>query len=134
MGRKVLAVVCGLVSAWGLMIVGKMVATSAGYNTPNGFEFMSRSEVAAYFSSQPTELYAALLITSLIGGFFGGYVVTNMSRRESPGLTMTMIVAAFWIVVGLINFFVLLPGQPVWLIVSTLGSYIPVTMLGHKLA
>ena len=132
MGRKILAVVSALIAAWGTIIVGKMVATDAGYLEPAGLEFMSRAQIVSYFSSQPTPVYVALLIASLIGAFFGGYIVTNMSRRESPGLTLTMVVAGFLILGGLMNFFVFLPGQPVWLICATLLSYVPVTILGRK--
>jgi hypothetical protein len=131
LGRKVLAVVCGLVSAWGTIILGKMIATDAGYAEPAGLEYMNRGEIAVYSASQPTAVYVTLLISSVIGAFFGGHIVTNMSRRESPGLTLTLVVAVFLILGGLVNFFMLLPGQPAWLIVATLVSYIPVPIVGH---
>jgi len=133
-GRKVLAVVCGLVSAWGTIILGKMIATDAGYSEPAWLEYMNRGEVAAYDASQPPAVYVTLLISSIVGAFFGGYIVTNMSRRESPGMTLTLVVAGFLILGGLVNFFVLLPGQPAWLVVATLLSYIPITIVGHIVA
>ena len=134
MGRKVLAVVCALVSAWGTILIGKIIATDAGYLEPAGLEFMNRAQVSSYFSSQPIPVYVSLLTASIIGAFFGGFIVSNMSRRESPGLTLTMIVAGFLILGGLVNFFILLPGQPAWLVAATLLSYIPVTWIGHKFA
>ena len=134
MGRKVLALVCGLVSAWGIIWFGKMIATDAGYIEPAGLEYMSREQIASYLASQPMPVYATLLIVSIIGAFFGGFIVSNMSRREGADFNLTMIVAAFLILGGIVNFFVLLPGQPAWLIAATLLSYIPVTWFGHKFA
>ena len=133
MGRKILAVVVALITAWGIILVGKMVATRIGA-TPNNLEYMSRDEVIAYFSSRPVEVYVTLLIVSIIGAFFGGYIVTNMSRRESPGMSLSLIIGAILIVGGVLNFFVLLPGQPSWLIASTLILYMPVTLIGHKMS
>ncbi|CAN5405607.1 hypothetical protein BH10ACI2_BH10ACI2_02640 [soil metagenome] len=132
MGRKVLAVVVALITAWGIILIDKMIA-SGMWSTPNNMEYMSRSELAAYFSSRPLEANIVLLIGSVIAAFFGGYIVTNMSRRESPGLSLSLVVAVALIFTGFLNFFVLLPGQPAWLMAATLLSYIPVTLLGHWL-
>ena len=134
MGRKILAIVSALITAWGIILVGKMFSTEGGFTTPANLEYMNRAEVAAYFSSQPTSTYVGLLIASVIGALFGGYIVTNMSRRESPGLSLTLVVAVFLIIGGIANFYFLLPGQPLWLVISTLVMYIPVTLLGHWMA
>jgi len=133
-GRKLLALICGLVSAWGFIWAGKMIATDAGYIEPAGLEYMSRDQVATYFATQPMPVYATLLIVSIIGAFFGGFIVSNMTRREGAGFNLSMIVAAFLILGGLVNFFIVLPGQPAWLIAATLLSYIPVTWFGHIFA
>ena len=130
MGRKILALTSGLVTAWAIILIVKMIATDVGW-TPNGMEFMTRGEVTTYFSTQPTGTYVTLLIGSIIAAFFGGYIVTNMSRRESPGISLSVLTGAILIFTGLLNFFVLLPGQPAWLVAATLLSYIPVTLLGH---
>ena len=74
------------------------------------------------------------LIGSVLGGFFGSYIAANMSRRERPGMVMPLAVAAFLIIGAMVNFFVLFPGQPAWLMVATIGLYVPVSLLGRKLA
>lgn len=133
MGRKILAVMSALITGWGIILIVKMIATDVGW-TPNGLEFMSRGETSAYFASQPTGTYVTLLIGSVTAAFFAGYIVTNMSRRESPGISLSVLVGSVLILTGLVNFFVLLPGQPAWLMAATLMSYIPVTLLGHFFA
>ena len=130
MGRKILAVVTALVAAWGFILIGKMIATDIGW-TPNGMEFYTRGEVSNYFSTQPVGTYVTLLVGSVIAAFFGGYIVTNMSRRESPGISLSLVTGAILVLTGLLNFFVFFPGQPAWLIAATLLSYIPMTLLGH---
>jgi hypothetical protein len=130
MGRKILAMASALITAWGFLLIGKMIATDVGW-TPNSLEFMSRSEVSAYFSTQPLGTYITLLIGSMIAAYFGGYIVTEMSRRESPGILLSMLTGAILIFTGCLNFFVFLPGQPAWLVVATLLSYIPMTLVGH---
>ena len=134
MGRKILAVVCGAVTAWGIILIGKMVATGgASVVEPTWLENMSRGETAAYFSSQPMSVYVTLLLASIIGAFLGGFIVGNMGRREgSGGPGLALVLAAVLILGGIINFFVLLPGQPLWLVILTLLSYVPVTLLGHR--
>jgi|GEM_PF-859481 len=134
MGRKVLATITALITAWGIIIAGKMVATAAGITEPTGLEYMTRGQIEHYLSTQPINYYVTLFVTSVIGAFFGGYIVTNMTRRESPGLAMTMTVCGFLIAGALVNFFVLLPGQPVWLALLTLLSIIPAAWAGHTYA
>ena len=85
MGRKLLALICGLVTAWGTIIIGKMIATDAGYAAPLGLEFMSRAEISSYFASQPMPVYVILLIASILGGFFGGFIEANVGWAKASG-------------------------------------------------
>ena len=133
MNRKILALASGLVTAWGIIVIDKLIAIG-GWPTGGAVEYMTRSEITAYFSSQPLAFYVTLLIGSVLGGFFGSYIAANMSRRERPGIIMPLTVASFLILGALVNFFVLFPGQPVWLIVATIGLYVPVSLLGRKMA
>ena len=133
MKRKILALATGLATAWGIIVIDKLIAIG-GWPTGSAVEFMRRDEVTTYFASQPPAFYMTLLIGSVLGGFFGSYIASNMSRREIPGYTMPLVVAAFLIAGALVNFFVVFPGQPAWLIAATLALYVPVSLLGKKLA
>ena len=133
MKRMILALASGLVTAWGIIAIDKLIAIG-GWPTGGAVRYMTQSEMVAYFSSQPLPFYMTLLIGSVLGGFFGSYVASNMSRRERPGIIMPIAVAAFLILGALVNFFVVFPGQPVWLMVATIGLYVPVTLLARKLA
>lgn len=133
MKRMILALASGLVTAWGIIAIDKLIAIG-GWPTGGAVRYMTQSEMVAYFSSQPLPFYLTLLIGSVLGGFFGSYIAANMSRRERPGIAMPLAVAAFLIIGAMVNFFVLFPGQPAWLMVATIGLYVPVSLLGRKLA
>ncbi|HQZ97282.1 MAG TPA: hypothetical protein PLP21_13250 [Pyrinomonadaceae bacterium] len=133
MKRNILALAAGLVTAWAIIVIDKLIAIG-GWPTGSALEFMTRNEITAYFSSQPLPFYMTLLIGSVLGGFFGSYIASNMSRRENRGFAMPLVVAVFLILGAMVNFFVLFPGQPVWLMVATIGLYLPVTLLARKLA
>lgn len=133
MKRNILALAAGLVTAWAIIVIDKLIAIG-GWPTGSALEFMTRNEITAYFSSQSLAFYMTLLIGSVLGGFFGSYIASNMSRRENRGFAMPLAVAAFLIIGAMVNFFVLFPGQPVWLMVATIGLYVPVTLLARKLA
>ena len=133
MKRNILALAAGLVTAWAIIVIDKLIAIG-GWPTGSALEFMTRNEITAYFSSQPLAFYMTLLIGSVLGGFFGSYIASNMSRRENRGFAMPLVVAVFLILGAMVNFFVLFPGQPAWLMVATIGLYLPVTLLARKLA
>ena len=69
-----------------------------------------------------------------LGSFAGGYMVTKLSRRESPGMSLPLLIGVILTIGGVLNFFVLLPGKPIWFTIAGIVIFIPVTLLGHKLA
>jgi len=112
MGRKVLAVVVALIAALAVITIVKMLKTLTVGLT------MDVVALVGYF----------------LGSFAGGYIVKNLSRRESPGMALPLLIGAILTVGGLWNFFFRMPGQPMWLIALSLVTFIPVTLLGAKLA
>jgi hypothetical protein len=134
MGRTILALVCGLATAWGIIVIDKLIAFGGWESTGRAIGFMSREELITYISTRPMAFNVTLLIGSILGGLFGGLVVTGMSRREHAGISMSVVLGVFLILGGLVNYFVLLPGSPAWLVGATLISYIPMSVIGNKLA
>ncbi len=132
MGRKILAVVVGLITAWGFILIVGMIATRM-WSTPNNLEYMSRDEMIAYFSSRPLETFIVILIGYIIGAYFGGFIVTKMSRRESPGISLPILIGGILTVGAMINF-AFFPGQPLWFMALSLLTFIPLSLLGHRFA
>jgi hypothetical protein len=86
-----------------------------------------------YMSRGPAKAYIIVLIGYVIASFAAGFIVTKMSRRESPGLTLPIIVAAI-LELGMIANILMLPCQPVWFIVIGLIIFLPLTLVGHRFA
>jgi len=132
MGRKILAVVVALITAWAIFLIVEMVSTRF-WNTPNNLEYMGRGEVASYFASLPPIAYAIVLFGYIIGAFFAGFIVTKMSRRESPGLALPILVGII-LTLGAVANAMMLPGQPVWFILAGLVVFLPMALLAHRFA
>ncbi len=133
MGRKILAVVVALIAAFAVIMMVQMLNSFLVMPPPS--EVMNDpAKLREFMSSLPTRAYVIVLIGYFLGSFTGGYIVTNMSRRESPGLSLPLLIGVILMIGGLLNFFVMLPGQPIWFIGLSLVIFIPVTLLGSKLA
>ena len=132
MGRKILAVIVGLLTAWGFILIVGIISTRM-WSTPNNLEYMSRSEVVAYVASRPIESFIVVLIGYVIGAYFGGFIVTKMSRRESPGISLPILIGGLLTVGAIINF-AFFPGQPLWFMALSLLTFIPLSLLGHRFA
>ncbi|MEO7660565.1 MAG: hypothetical protein ABIV48_13200, partial [Pyrinomonadaceae bacterium] len=87
-----------------------------------------------FMSSLPLTAYVVVLVGYFLGSFAGGYIVTKMTMREGPGVALPIFIGVILTLIGIVNFFVMLPGQPVWFTTVALLTFIPVALLGHKMA
>lgn len=133
MGRKILAVVVALIAAMAVIMIVQMM--NSFMVAPPTEEVMNDPvRLRVFMNSLPTTAYVVVLIGYVLGSLAGGFIVKNMSRRESPSLTLPLLIGVLLTIGGLLNFFVMLPGQPLWFIGLSLLTFIPVTLLGAKLA
>ncbi len=133
MGRKILAVVVSLIGAGAVVMIVEML--NSFITMPPPAEVMNdRARLSEFMSSLPTLAYIIVLIGYFLGSLTGGFLVRNMSRRESPGVSLALLVGGILMIGGILNFFVMLPGQPFWFVGLSLLTFIPVTLLGFKLA
>jgi hypothetical protein len=56
-----------------------------------------------------------------------------MSRRESPGTTLPILVGVILTLLMIVNV-LMLPGQPIWFMIVGLLIFIPSSLFGHRLA
>jgi MFS family permease len=134
MGRKILAVIIGFITAAAIFMVFQMISTMAAPNYPANAEHMTGEELAAYIKTLPPMVFGIMLAGYIVGSFAGGFVASKMGRRWSPGPTLALIVGALLTLGGVMNFFVMLPGQPMWFVVASLLSYIPAALIGYRIA
>jgi hypothetical protein len=91
MGRKVLAVVVAMVGAVGVILIVQML--NSFLTMPPSSEIMNDpARLRAYLEGLPLTAYIIVLIAYFLGSLTGGYLVRNMSRRESPGPGLAVLI------------------------------------------
>lgn len=135
MGRKILAVIVGFILAFAIFMVFQMISTTTLFMhmSPKNLEYMSAADRAAYFGSMPVGAYVMMLVGYVLGSVAAGWIATKISK-ERNSMTLPIIVGFLLVLAGLVNFFVVLPGQPVWFIALSLICCIPSAILGHRFA
>jgi len=134
MGRKILAVIVGIITATAIIWIFEMISTMAAPNYPKNAEYMTREEWSAYLATMPAMSLAIILIGYIVASFAGGFVAQKIGRRWSDGPTLSTIVGVLLLIGGIANFFFMLPGQPVWFTAASLISFIPCALIGYRLA
>ena len=132
MGRKILAVIVAMVVAVAIFMIVQMI-NSMVVAPPSDAVMKDPTALREFMANGPVKAYVIVLIGYLIGSFAGGFIVTKMSRRESPGLTLPIIVGAL-LSLGMVANILFLPGQPIWFIVASLIVFIPMSLFGHRFA
>lgn len=130
--RKILGAIGGLVAAFVVIFVAQLALMLAV--TPPTPELMQNPQaLREWVSNMPVSANLLLALGYLIGSFAGGVVATKIAVGEN-GFLPSVIVGVLLTVAGLVNFFVTMPGSPVWAIVLCLVIYIPFALIGHRSA
>ncbi len=132
MGRKILAVVVALIVSTAIMIIVEML-NSLQLKPPGNDVLNDPAKLREYMANGPAMAYVVVLIGYVLASFAGGFIVTKMSRQVSSGTTLPLVVGGILTVAGILNY-VMLPGQPVWFLVLSLLTFIPLTLIGHRFA
>ncbi len=132
MGRKILAVVVAFIAATAVIMIVEMLNTLV-IAPPSAEVMADPAKLREYMANGPVIGYVVVLVGYFLGAFAGGFIVKNMSRRESPGMTLPILIGAVLTAAGILNY-VMLPGQPMWFLILGLLIFIPVSMFGAKFA
>jgi hypothetical protein len=131
--RRIAGAVLGLVAA--LITITLAQAAMVLVVTPPTPEMMKDpATMRAFVANMPAVAYVILAIGYAIGSFVGGFVAGKISGGSKVGFLSAMFVGIVLTVFGVINFFVTLPGSPLWAIVLCLVTYLPFAALGNKTA
>src|SRR4051812_7581316 len=125
MGRIVLAVIVALIVAFGVISIAQML-TAFVVPPPSADVLRDSAATRQYMMSAPAMGYIMVVIGWILGAFAAGFVVTKMSRRESPGITLPIVVGGL-MTLGAIVIFVALP-HPMWFVVVGLLVFIPFSL------
>ena len=132
MGRRVLGVIVALITAGGIFFLFIMIASAFAPQPPKNFEYRSRSEIEAFMTSLPLAGYVTASLGGLLASLAGGWMVTKISK-EWRSVTLSLVVAAFLTLGGIINYF-FWGGQPVWFLVACVVVTLPFVLIGHRMA
>ncbi|MFN0279041.1 MAG: hypothetical protein ACKVRN_10625 [Pyrinomonadaceae bacterium] len=133
MGRKILAVVVAMIAAGGVIMIVQML-NSIVVPPPTSDITGDPAKFREFMANLPTMAFVIVLISYILGSFTGGFIATKMGRRWSSGPTLALIVGVILTIGGILNFFVALPGQPMWFVAASMVSYIPFSLLGYRFA
>jgi hypothetical protein len=130
--RRIAGAVVGLVAAFIAISLSQLAM--ALVMTPPSFEVMQDpAAMRAYVQTMPASACIILAIGYAIGSFVGGFVAGKISGSSSAGFLPAMFVGVVLTLMGVLNFFVTMPGSPMWAIVLCLVTYIPFAALGNKM-
>ncbi len=132
MGRKILAVIVALIAATAIIMIVEML-NSYVLPPPNADIMKDPAKLKEYMANGPTLAYIVVIVGYFLGSLAGGFIVRNMSRRESPGMGIAILVGGVLTVLGIVNM-VMLPGQPLWFMILALITFVPSALLGAKFA
>lgn len=133
MGRKILAVIVALIAAFAIMMVIQML-NSMVVQPPSADVMADPAKLKEFMAGLPGTAYLVVLISYILAAFAGGFIVTKMARQVSSGPALAILIGALLELGGILNFFVMLPGQPIWFVAASLACYIPLALLGYRLA
>lgn len=132
MGRKILAVIIGMITATAIIWLAYMISSMMAPFYPKNLEYMSRGEVIAYMQSVPMGTFVTVLAGYAVAAFAGGFISTKMGRRWSSGPALALVVGLL-LTIGSLTISQMWP-QPLWFIAASFVCYIPFSLLGYRIA
>ncbi len=132
MGRKVLAVITAMITAFGIIGVTYMISTMMAPFYPKNLEYMGTAELQAYWSQVPPSTYGVVLAGYIVAAFAAGFIATKMGRRWSEGTSLAFIcglLLSAWEIVS-----VMFWAQPWWFIIASVVLIVPASLVGYKFA
>jgi hypothetical protein len=131
--RKIGGTVVGIIGAFITISLSQLAMSFV--MTPPTFEMMQDPErMRAFVAGMPPSAYFILAAGYALGSFVGGFVASKISGGSAAGFLPAMIIGVLLTLMGIINFFVTMPGSPVWAILLCLLTFIPFAFIGNKVA
>ena len=84
MGRTIVAVLAGVISAWVVIMLFEFAGASV-YPPPPGSDLSDADQLRAYIASAPAAAMSFVLAGWAAGAFLGGWVAAKLSHRHRLG-------------------------------------------------
>lgn len=128
--KNSLSILVGLVMAFAIMMVVEFL--NSFFVKPPSDEIIANPELLKEFMTNlPTTAYLPVYFGYILGSFVAGIVTMKLSKSKNA--IMVVLVGIFLSLAGAFNFFIFLPGQPLWFVILSLLSYLPFVWLGKQL-
>ena len=128
MARNIVGVIIGVFVA-GIIIWSIQSINLRLYPIPVGLDTTDMEAMEEFSKSLPAGAFITVLLSHLLGALGGAWVGCIVADRYF--LKISMIIAAFLLVMGIINL-LMLP-HPVWFMVADIPSYTIGAWIGYKL-
>jgi len=132
MGRKLLAIATGMITAFSIIGISYMVSTMMAPFYPRNLDYMGPGELQAYWAQLPASTYGVVLGGYGIAAFAAGFLSTKTGRRWSEGTTLPFICGLLLVAWEVASVFFW--AQPWWFIVASVVLFIPISLVGYKFA
>ncbi|XDD53604.1 hypothetical protein AB3N62_14115 [Leptospira sp. WS4.C2] len=130
MVKNSISILLGLVSAMAIMMAVEF--TNSFFVKPPNDTIINNPELLREFMSKlPTSAYIPVYFGYILGALVSGVVTMKLSK--SHGTLLVILVGFLLTLAGAFNFFVFLPGQPLWFVSISLLSFLPFTWFGKQL-
>lgn len=130
--RRILGVAAGMVAAFLVIIIAQIIMTQ--FIAPPSPETMREAALLRkWVEAMPVSANLLLVLGYVLGAFAGGFVASKTAGKNN-GLLPALLVGIALLGAGAVNFFITMPGSPVWVIALSLICYVPFAMAGHKAA
>jgi len=130
--RRVLGVAAGMAAAIIVIIIAQMMMSR--FVDPLSPEMMQdKAKLREWVAAMPASANIILVLGYIAGSFVGGFTAAKVANKGDAFLPALMVGIAL-LGAGVVNFFVTMPGSPIWTIALSLLCYIPFALLGRKIA
>lgn len=130
--RRVLGVAAGMAAAIVVIIIAQMIMSRfTGALRPEVMQ--DKARLREWVEAMPVSANIVLVLGYIAGSFVGGFTAAKVANKRDGFLPALMVGIAL-LGAGVVNFFVTMPGSPMWTIVISLLCYIPFALLGRKAA
>ena len=129
MGRTILGILAGMVTAW-LLIMVCQFASGRLYPPPPGMDLTQPDQLAAFIAQAPVAAMVLVVVSWVLGAFIGGWVAAKVAR-EHPLFAALMI--GVLVLAGVVANNTMIP-HPLWMTVLGVLLPLPAAWLGARMA
>lgn len=128
MGRKILAVVAGVILA-GLLVYAVETVGHQVYPPPADLDMKNMAAMGAYVATLPIGALLFVLLAYALGSFAGGWLAAKIARTSQIHLPLT--VGGIQLLFGILNL-IAIP-HPLWFAIAAVSVFLPAAYWGGKL-